>query len=125
MSEVIRYDLAEDSDGIFDVWPVPPHLEGRFVKYEDYAALQQKLDMAQKEIARRDAIFIPVYPDENLMNRLTDVFHDTAKIHCDEDSVYVKDTELVITAIINHYLQSPDRNQLRADAAKGGSDDKR
>ncbi|MBY4887754.1 hypothetical protein K5Y32_07380 [Pantoea sp. DY-15] len=84
------------------------------------AALQQKLDAVQEEIARRDAIFIPVYPDENLMNKLTDVFHDTAKIHCDEDGVFVNNAELVITAVINNYLQSPDRNQLRAGSKEGG-----
>lgn len=87
--------------------------------YVERDALQQKLDEAQEEIARRDAIFIPVYPDENLMNKLTDVFHDTAKIHCDEDGVYVDNAELVITAVINHYLQSPDRNQLRGGNTEG------
>lgn len=60
------------------------------------------------EISRRDAIFVPVYPDENTMNRMTDVFHDTAKIYCDEDSVFVENAELVITAIINHYIKSGD-----------------
>lgn len=86
-----------------------------------FEALQQKLDAAQEEIARRDAIFIPVYPDENLMNKLTDVFHDTAKIHCDEDGVYVDNAELVITAVINHYLQSPDRNQLHTGNTEGAT----
>ncbi|EJL80961.1 hypothetical protein [Pantoea sp. GM01] len=84
-------------------------------------ALQQKLDEAQEEISRRDAIFIPVYPDENLMNKLTDVFHDTAKIHCDEDGVYIDNAELVITAVINHYLQSPDRNQLHTGNTEGAN----
>jgi|GEM_PF-6002924 len=74
---------------------------------------------AEAELARRDAIFIPVYPDENLMNKLTDVFHDTAKIHCDEDGVHVDNAELVITAVINHYLQSPDRNQLCFEKCEG------
>ena len=60
------------------------------------------------EISRRDAIFAPVYPDENTMNRMTDVFHDTAKIHCDEDGIFVDNAELVITAIINHYIKSDD-----------------
>ncbi|QLO04437.1 hypothetical protein HV141_13300 [Citrobacter freundii] len=60
------------------------------------------------EISRRDEIFVPVYPDENTMNRMTDVFHDTAKIHCDEDSIFVDNAELVITAIINHYIKSDD-----------------
>ncbi|MFU1850831.1 hypothetical protein [Citrobacter portucalensis] len=60
------------------------------------------------EISRRDEIFVPVYPDENTMNRMTDVFHDTAKIHCDEDGIFVDNAELVITAIINHYIKSDD-----------------
>lgn len=56
------------------------------------------------EIARRDEIFIPIYPDENLMNKLTDVFHDTAKIAYEEDDVYVGNPELVITALINNFF---------------------
>ena len=60
------------------------------------------------EISRRDEIFVPVYPDENTMNRMTDVFHETAKIHCAEDSIFVDNAELVITAVINHYIKSDD-----------------
>ncbi|HBN5747660.1 TPA: hypothetical protein L3G55_001679 [Citrobacter freundii] len=82
---------------------------------------QQVLDMAVQlanaeskcrelaaEISRRDEIFIPVYPDNNLMNKMTDVFHDTAKIHCDEDCIFVDNAELVITSIINNYIKSDD-----------------
>ena len=95
---------------------------GSYVKYEDYASLERKnIELAvqlanaeskcrelAEEISRRDEIFVPVYPDENTMNRMTDVFHDTAKIHCDEDSIFVDNAELVITAIINHYIKSDD-----------------
>jgi len=49
---------------------------------------------------------ILVYPDENLMNRLTDIFHDTVNIFVDEDNLFVRNPEDVITAIINHYHQS-------------------
>lgn len=52
MSELIRYDLTEDVEhGFFDITPVPNSMEGRFVTYEDYASLQQKLDsvMAERE----------------------------------------------------------------------------
>lgn len=82
---------------------------------ERVLSLQQQLDAVVAEIARRDAIFIPVYPDADLMNRLTDVFHDTTKIHCDEDGVYVDNPELVIKAIINHFMQSSSSNCLAAE----------
>lgn len=74
------------------------------------------------DISRRDEIFVPVYPDENTMNRMTDVFHDTAKIHCDEDSIFVDNAELVITAIINHYIKSGDAflAEVRASARNEG-----
>ncbi|MDE9635878.1 hypothetical protein L2W95_20505 [Citrobacter freundii] len=72
------------------------------------------------EISRRDEIFIPVYPDNNLMNKMTDVFHDTAKIHCDEDCIFVDNAELVITSIINNYIKSDDAflAEVRAQESK-------
>ncbi|CAH3669054.1 hypothetical protein AI2668V1_2079 [Citrobacter freundii] len=74
------------------------------------------------EISRRDEIFIPVYPDNNLMNKMTDVFHDTAKIHCDEDCIFVDNAELVITSIINNYIKSDDAflAEVRASARNEG-----
>lgn len=112
---VKRYE-ANGSSSVFE------DASGSLVEYEDYVALEQKLtDMAVQlanaeskcrelaaDISRRDEIFVPVYPDENTMNRMTDVFHDTAKIHCDEDSIFVDNAELVITALINHYIKSDD-----------------
>lgn len=99
-----------------------------------YEELEQKLtDMAVQlanaeskcmeqaaEISRRDEIFIPVYPDNNLMNKMTDVFHDTAKIHCDEDCIFVDNAELVITSIINNYIKSDDAflAEVRAQESK-------
>lgn len=45
MSEVTRYDLTEDvSTGFFDITPVPERMEGRYVTYEDYSALQKNMD---------------------------------------------------------------------------------
>ncbi|HFQ7815249.1 TPA: hypothetical protein ACHS7Y_001756 [Citrobacter freundii] len=74
------------------------------------------------EISRRDEIFIPVYPDNNLMNKMTDVFHETAKIHCDEDGIFVDNAELVITSIINNYIKSDDAflAEVRAQARNEG-----
>lgn len=87
-------------------------LEVQFVRSTDMAVqlanAESKCRELAEEISRRDEIFVPVYPDENTMNRMTDVFHDTAKIHCDEDSIFVDNAELVITAIINHYIKSDD-----------------
>ncbi|EAX2029204.1 hypothetical protein F2E10_08925 [Salmonella enterica] len=84
------------------------------------ANAESKCRELAEEISRRDEIFVPVYPDENTMNRMTDVFHDTAKIHCDEDSIFVDNAELVITAIINHYIKSDDAilAEVRAAEAK-------
>lgn len=101
---------------------------GGYVSYEDYAALEARCAALAAEISRRDAIFVPVYPDENTMNRMTDVFHDTAKIYCDEDSVFVENAELVITAIINNYIKSRDaflaevRVQAKADGVQEYAD---
>lgn len=39
---VTRYDLTEEVDtGLLEITPVPESHEGRYVTYEDYAALQQ------------------------------------------------------------------------------------
>ncbi|ECM7879086.1 hypothetical protein KU90_12735 [Salmonella enterica subsp. enterica serovar Heidelberg] len=87
-------------------------LEVQFVRSTNMAVQLANAESKRRELAaeisRRDEIFSPVYPDENTMNRMTDVFHDTAKIHCDEDSIFVDNAELVITAIINHYIKSED-----------------
>lgn len=99
-------------------------LEVQFVRSTDMAVqlanAESKCRELAEEISRRDEIFVPVYPDENTMNRMTDVFHDTAKIHCDEDSIFVDNAELVITAIINHYIKSDDAilAEVRAAEAK-------
>lgn len=40
---VTRYDLTEEVDtGVLDITPVPSNLEGRFVSYQDYEALEVK-----------------------------------------------------------------------------------
>jgi len=45
MVNVTRYDLNEDLvTGELFISPVPEKMEGGYVSYEDYAALQQKLD---------------------------------------------------------------------------------
>lgn len=47
MSEVTRYDITEDvTTGVVDITPVPNSMEGRYVSYEDYAVLQQNLELA-------------------------------------------------------------------------------
>lgn len=48
---VQRYDLTYNvlSDD-FDITPVPESHEGRFVAYEDYAALEAKYSEAQREL---------------------------------------------------------------------------
>ena len=112
--------------------------DGPMVKYEDYAEserygrqaditienLERKVeqlaarrDALVGEIARRDEIFIPVYPDNELMNRMMDVLHDSAKIHCDEeDGIFISNPEIVITALLNHYIQH-DKEVLRNDSS--------
>ncbi|MDM3345374.1 DUF4752 domain-containing protein [Citrobacter sp. Cf115] len=86
------------------------------------ANAESKCRELAEEISRRDEIFVPVYPDENTMNRMTDVFHDTAKIHCAEDSIFVDNAELVITTVINHYIKSDDAflAEVRAQARNEG-----
>jgi len=42
---VVRYDLTEDFAGAVDITPVPDSHEGRYVSYEDYAALEAKYRM--------------------------------------------------------------------------------
>ena len=50
MREVTRYDLNEDvATGELFISPVPKSMEGGYVSYEDYAALQQKLDAVLAE----------------------------------------------------------------------------
>ncbi len=51
MNEVTRYDLTEDvSTGVVDITPVPESMEGRYVSYDDYEALQQQLTNAQEAL---------------------------------------------------------------------------
>ncbi|AVZ45646.1 hypothetical protein vBEcoMRo157lw_00101 [Escherichia phage vB_EcoM-Ro157lw] len=46
-----RYDLTYDvATEDFDITPVPESHEGRFVAYEDYAALEAKCSEAQREL---------------------------------------------------------------------------
>ncbi|AYD85433.1 hypothetical protein [Escherichia phage FEC19] len=46
-----RYDLTYDvATEDFDITPVPESHEGRFVAYEDYAALEAKYSEAQREL---------------------------------------------------------------------------
>lgn len=41
---VTRYDLTEEVDtGVLEITPVPDSHEGRYVTYEDYAALETRL----------------------------------------------------------------------------------
>lgn len=67
-------------------------------------------DKLAAEIERRDSIFVPIYPDADLMNKLTDVFTDTAKLKFTEDDIYVGNQELVITALINNFLKHADQH---------------
>ncbi|HCJ6015313.1 TPA: hypothetical protein NV987_000100 [Escherichia coli] len=100
-------------------------LEVQFVRSTNQAVqlanAESKCRELAAEISRRDEIFVPVYPDENTMNRMTDVFHDTAKIYCDEDSIFVDNAELVITSIINHYIKSGDA--FLAEVRASGADE--
>lgn len=107
------YQIDDDEselDGMWNAWQAAELASGK--KLTDMAVqlanAESKCRELAAEISRRDEIFVPVYPDENTMNRMTDVFHDTAKIYCDEDSIFVDNAELVITAIINHYIKSGD-----------------
>lgn len=44
MTLIQRYDLTEDVEtGFFDITPVPERMEGRFISYEDYAVLQDRV----------------------------------------------------------------------------------
>lgn len=53
---IARYDLTEDcTTGKVDITPVPETMEGRYVSYEDYAALEQKLAESQREFRAADA----------------------------------------------------------------------
>lgn len=46
-----RYDLTYDvATEDFDITPVPESHEGRFVEYEDYAALEAKYSESQREL---------------------------------------------------------------------------
>lgn len=71
---------------------------------EQLEAAQRERDEAEAELKRRDAIFPPVYPDSDEMNRMTDIFNDTVKINYEDG--FVDNAELVITAIVNHWEKS-------------------
>lgn len=76
MSEVTRYDLTEDvSTGVVDITPVPQSMEGRYVSYEDYAAMQQRLDAALAENA-----LIHSKPSLAAMMEALDVFYEHEEV---------------------------------------------
>lgn len=110
--DLIDYRVCKNSDGEYMAWDMQvawwAWQAAETSMAVQLANAESRCRELAAEISRRDEIFVPVYPDENTMNRMTDVFHDTAKIHCDEDSIFVDNAELVITAIINHYIKSDD-----------------
>lgn len=58
--------------------------KGEYVKYEDYAALQQKLDA----IAAENAALKQVFLTKDFSTEVTDVFFDTAVLKIDGDEHY-------------------------------------
>lgn len=76
-----RYDLTYDvvSDD-FNITPVPESHEGRFVAYEDYAALEAKYGEAQRELV---ALRSQVRDASALVKQLHDV---VATIGVDDDA---------------------------------------
>lgn len=73
----LTYDVASDD---FAVTPVPESHEGRFVAYEDYAALEAKYSEAQRELV---ALRSQVRDASLLVKQLHDVF---ATIGVDDDA---------------------------------------
>lgn len=55
---IARYDLTEDcTTGKVDITPVPETMEGRYVSYEDYAALEARCAALAAENAGLNAAF--------------------------------------------------------------------
>ncbi|QBQ77385.1 hypothetical protein WFH_00097 [Escherichia phage vB_EcoM_WFH] len=76
-----RYDLTYDvATEDFDITPVPESHEGRFVAYEDYAALEAKYSEAQRELV---ALRSQVRDASALVKQLHDV---VATIGVDADA---------------------------------------
>ena len=73
----LTYDVASDD---FAVTPVPESHEGRFVAYEDYAALESKYSEAQRELV---ALRSQVRDASSLVKQLHDV---VATIGVDDDA---------------------------------------
>ena len=74
----LTYDVASDD---FAVTPVPESHEGRFVAYEDYAALEAKYSEAQRELV---ALRSQVRDASALVKQLHDV---VATIGVDDDAL--------------------------------------
>lgn len=78
---VQRYDLTYDvATEDFDITPVPESHKGRFVAYEDYAALEAKYSEAQRELV---ALRSQVRDASVLVKQLHDV---VATIGVDDDA---------------------------------------
>lgn len=81
-----RYDLTYDvATEDFDITPVPESHEGRFVAYEDYAALEAKYSEAQRELV---ALRSQVRDASALVKQLHDV---VATIGVDVDACEKQD----------------------------------
>ncbi|WPK38440.1 hypothetical protein [Escherichia phage AV128] len=77
---VQRYDLTYDvATEDFDITPVPESHKGRFVAYEDYAALEAKYSEAQRELV---ALRSQVRDASALVKQL----HDVVATRIEEES---------------------------------------
>lgn len=109
MVNVTRYDLNEDpATGEVFISPVPETMEGRYVAYEDYAALQQKLDAMAADNAGLKQVFVT----KEFSTEVTDVFSDTAVLKIDGDEHHChqwvdNDSDVIRAVLISIKSENP------------------
>lgn len=125
MINVTRYDLNEDVEtGESFISPVPESMEGPYVAYDDYAALQQKLDAMAAENAALKQVFVTKY----FSREVTDVFSDTAVLKIDGDEHYChqwvdNDSDVIRAVLTSIKAENPTPatdaylNSVRAEGA--------
>ncbi len=115
MVNVTRYDLNEDPEtGDVFISPVPETMEGRYVAYEDYAVLQQKLDALAAENASMMALAIAC--EKEFGSYTAEEFPDDVKVSFPEDKCHI--TFGMIRNALNKTATDAYLKSVRADSVE-------
>lgn len=108
MSKVTRYDLNEDvATGVVDITPVPENLQGRFVSYEDYAKLEDRLARSDDYCVGVDTERMEYFDKCNALAAENAALKDFAlSLYFQDGTSQVQGQDLPLTPATDAYLNS-------------------